>query len=340
MKLRPFIHTALGHTALAVALGAGAWIALLPVVAQNQAPPAPATPLPWAFALNSPVPPGAAPAVDDGSVKHVPGSPVGFTLPQTRDLFNPPDWYPDDHPALPDVVAHGRKPDVRACGYCHLPNGQGRPENASLAGLSAAYIEQQMADYRNGLRKSSEPRMGPPALMQVIGKAATEAEAKAAAEYFASIKPKKWIRVQETSMVPKTHIAGWMLVSEEGAKEPIGQRVIEVSEDLERTELRDSKSGFVAYVPLGSIKKGEALVKTGAAGKTIRCTICHGSDLRGIGGVPSIAGRSPSQMTRQLWDIQKGNRNGPWTQLMKEAVAKLTTDDFVNITAYLASLNP
>ena len=326
-----------------VAFGALAWMVAMPGTAQNQTPPpaASSTPLPWAYALNPPAVPGATPPANDGSLKHVPGSSVGLTLPQTRDLFNPPDWYPDDHPAMPDVVAHGRRPDVRACGYCHLPNGQGRPENASLAGLSAAYIEQQMADYRNGLRKSSEPRMGPPSTMLVIGKAATEAEAKIAAEYFASIKPKKWIRVVETKTVPKTHVNGWMLVTEEGgATEPIGQRIIEVSEDLERTELRDSKSGFIAYVPTGSLKKGEALVKTGGNGKTIRCTTCHGQDLKGIGAVPSIAGRSPSQMTRQLWDIQKGNRNGPWTQLMKEAVAKLNTDDFVSITAYLASLNP
>jgi cytochrome c553 len=336
MDLRTFFYPAL---AASLALGLS-WLVPVSIQAQNQAPP-PATPLPWAYALNPPGPPGAAPAPDNGSLKHVPGSPVGLTLPQIRDLFNPPDWYPNDHPPMPEVVGHGRRPDVRACGYCHLPNGQGRPENASLAGLSAAYIEQQMADYRNGLRKSSEPRMGPETLMVAIGKAATEAESKAAAEYFAAVKPKKWIRVVETSTVPKTHVNGWMFVTDEGGeKEPIGQRIIEVSEDLERTELRDSQSGFIAYVPMGSIGKGEALVNTGGAGKTIKCAICHGSDLRGIGGAPSITGRSPSQMTRQLWDIQKGNRNGPWTQLMKETVAKLTPDDLVSITAYLASRNP
>jgi cytochrome c553 len=91
---------------------------------------------------------------------------------------------------------------------------------------------------------------------------------------------------------------------------------------------------------VGSIKKGEALVTTGGAGKTIKCSICHGADLKGIGNVPSISGRSPSYITRQLYDIQQGNRNGPWTQLMKEAVAKLTVDDMVSITAYLASRTP
>jgi cytochrome c553 len=299
--------------------------------------------------LNPPATPGVALQPADTSQKRVPGSKVTLTVPQTRDLFNPPDWYPDDHPAMPEAVAHGRRPDVRACGYCHLPNGQGRPENASLAGLPAGYIVQQMADYKNGLRKTSESKMGPPNTMMVIGKAANDAEVKAAAEYFASIKPKPWIKVMETKMVPKTHVAGWMFVETEGAgkvMEPIGSRIIEMPVDLERTELRDSKSGFIAYAPVGSIKKGEALVttggagKTGTSGKTIKCSICHGADLKGIGNVPSIAGRSPSYIARQLYDIQKGNRNGPWTQLMKEAVAKLTVDDMVSITAYLASRNP
>ncbi|MBZ5608456.1 MAG: hypothetical protein LAP38_09375 [Acidobacteriia bacterium] len=296
---------------------------------------------PWAYPINTPGAPPPPAATDDGSAKHVPGSSQAFTLPQIRDLFSPPDWHPDDHPAMPDIVGHGRRPAVRACGYCHLPNGQGRPENSGLAGLPAAYIVQQMADYKNGLRKSSEPRMGPPAAMLAIGKSANDAEVKAAAEYFASLKPKPWIRVLESGTVPKTRVAGGMLVpAEPVGMEPIGQRIIEMPEDLERTELRDSASGFVAYVPIGSIQKGEALVTTGGDDKTLRCSICHGADLKGLAAVPSIAGRSPSYIVRQLYDMQNGARNGPWTQLMKEAVAKLTTEDMVAIAAYLASRTP
>ena len=145
---------------------------------------APQTTPPWAYALNPPAVPGAQPAADDGKPKTVPGSSVSLMDPQIHDLFNPPDWYPDDHPKMPEVVMHGRKPNVRACGYCHLPNGQGRPENAGVAGLPAAYIIQQMSDYKNGLRKSAEPRMGPPALMLAIGKAANDEEVKEAAADF------------------------------------------------------------------------------------------------------------------------------------------------------------
>jgi cytochrome c553 len=294
---------------------------------------------PWAYPVNLPGSP-AAPAQDDGSPKQVPNSAAAFTLTQIRDGFNPPDWHPGGHPAMNEVVAHGRKPAVRACGFCHLPNGQGRPENASLAGLPAGYIVQQMADFKNGLRKCSEPKMGPPANMLLIGKAANEEESKAAAEYFASFPFKQWIRVVEADSVPKTMPSGGMMVPAGSGTEAIGQRIIETPEDLARTEVRDDAASFVAYVPIGSIKKGEALVTTGGNGKTIRCGLCHGSELKGLGNVPPLAGRSPSYTVRQLYDIQQGNRNGPWTQLMKEAVSKLTVEDMVAIAAYTSSRKP
>jgi cytochrome c553 len=272
----------------------------------------------------------------------VPNSTQGFTATYIADLFTVPDWFPDSHPALPDIVSHGnRQAGVQACGYCHLPNGQGRPENESVAGLPAGYILQELSDFKNDLRKSSEPRMGSVALMVRIAKGVNDDDAKAAAGYFSSIKLKPWIRVVETDTVPVTRPNGGMLnVVENGGKEPIGERVIEVPEDLELTELRDSMSGFVAYVPKGSLARGKDLVMTGGNGKTIRCTICHGPDLKGLGNVPSIAGRSPSQMTRQIIDIQTGSRNGPYAQLMKEPVRQLSNDDIVAIVSYLASLQP
>jgi len=314
---------------------------------QSAAPSGP-TPPAWAYPVNPPAPAGArggqpaaaaAPAAD--APRTVPGSSVSLTLAQTRDLFNVPDWHPDNHPPAPDIVLHGRRPDVRACGYCHLPNGQGRPENSSLAGLPASYIMQQMADFKNGLRKSSEPRMGPPAAMVTLAKAASDEDNRVAAEYFASFKMKPWIRVVETNTVPKSRVQASMWVAVEGGEtEPIGQRIVEVPENLERTELRDSASGFVAYVPTGSVKKGEALVKTGGAGKTVQCGMCHGADLKGLGPVPGFAGRSPSYMVRQLFDMKNGARKGEWSALMKAALANLTDEDFVSIAAYAASLAP
>ncbi len=125
-----------------------------------------------------------------------------------------------------------------------------------------------------------------------------------------------------------------------GEKEPIGQRIIEVPEDLEQFENRDPRSQFIAYVPIGSIAKGAALVSTGGEGKTLQCAICHGQDLKGLGGIPSIVGRSPSYVVRQLYDIQNGARAGMATQLMKATVANLTVEDMVSIAAYLASQTP
>jgi len=293
----------------------------------------------WAFANNPPGPKQTAPT-DDGTVKHVAGSTVGLTQSQIRDAFNVPDWHPDNHPAAPDIVMHGRKPGVISCGYCHLPNGQGRPENAGLAGLPAAYIVQQIADFRGGTRVSSDPKLVPPSLMDTIAKAATDEEVKAAADYFAGLAPKPWIRVVEAATVPRTHVAGYMLVPDEGGvTEPIGQRIVETPENVAETELRDSGSGFVAYVPPGSIARGEKLVKTGG-GKTTACGACHGADLKGLGPVPRLAGRSPSYLVRQLYDFQHGARAGPWSPLMLGVVRDLTPGDIVDIVAYAASRKP
>lgn len=291
-------------------------------------------PPPWAFTVNPPATPGVAPAPVDPAPRQLPGSSVSLTVAQTRDAFNPPDWHPNDHPPMPEAVAHGRPKEMRACGFCHLVNGFGRPENASLAGLPAAYIVQQMADFKNGDRKSSEPKMGPPNAMIQDAKAAHDDEIKAAAAYFASVPFKKWIRVVEAKDVPRTRISGSMHVPTNDGTEPLGQRIIEMPENLERTELRDASSGFVAYVPVGSIKKGEALVKAGT------CGTCHGADLKGLGPVPPLAGRSPSYTVRQMFDMQQRNRKGPWSALMKSAVEKLTVDDMIAIAAYTSSREP
>src|SRR5208283_4730027 len=293
----------------------------------------------WAYVVNPPAEPSDAPKAPDLNPLHVPDSEAVFTRAQTQNLFQPPDWHPADHPSMPEIVSRGRAPDVYACGYCHLPNGQGRPENSSLAGLPVAYIVQQLADFKSGLRKSSEPKHGPTSAMIAYETRATEKEIEAAAQYFSALKPRPWVRVVETDTVPKTHVAGWMLVaSDDGQTEPIGGRIIETPENLERTELRDDHSGFIAYVPMGSIKRGEVLAS--GSGKALRCATCHGRDLKGKGKVPALAGRSPSYLVRQLYDIQSGARAGVAVHDMKPVVAKLTIDEMAALAAYAASLKP
>lgn len=292
----------------------------------------------WAYPVN---PPDFKLSPDDGAPRRVPDSTATYTLSQLRDRFIAPDWHPAEYPPMPEVVARGRKPDVFACGFCHRADGPGGPENSSLAGLPAAYIVQQMADFKSGARKTSVPQRVPTQLMTSLSKAATDAEVAAAAAYFSALKPKSTIRVVETDTVPKSYVAGWFLAAlKTGDKEPIGQRIIEVPEDLERFEYRDTHVQFIAYVPVGSIAKGEVLVKSGGSGKTIQCAICHGPDLKGLGAVPRISGRSPSYNVRQLYDIKHGARAGVGSALMKEVVSKLSEDDMVAIAAYLASQAP
>lgn len=329
---------------------------IVPVVGAKPTESGPATaPPPWAYGFNAAT--GAAVddtpdsqargGKDDGTLRHVPGSALSFTLTQLRNIWAPADWFPNDHPTMPDVVAHGHKPDVRACSFCHYPNGKGRPVNTNLAGLPYDYILHALAEFRNGERTSADDRKGNTRVMIGFAKAMSDDEMEAAARYFSSMKWTAWIRVVETEMVPKTRIANGIFLRVGGdEKEPIGDRIIETPENVELMEvLRDDRSGFIAYVPAGSVKKGEALVRTGG-GKTIQCATCHGSDLMGMQqpgkngnsiSVPGLAGRSPSYTARQLFDMQHGFRQGEWTNQMQPVVANLNADDMLAIAAYLAS---
>jgi cytochrome c553 len=304
---------------------------------QSEMPP------PWAYpqAANQQRPP------DDGKVYHLEGSTAGFTATQINDPFAPPDWYPNEHPSMPDVVAHGRKPDLRACGQCHMPHGLGHPESSGVAGLPADYIVEQMRAYRDGRRKSSVGNT----IMIPLSKAATDEEMRIAAEYYSSLKPQKWLRIVEADMVPTTFVgAGNMrFATTDGKKEAIGNRIIELPEDAEKAELRDSHSGFVAYVPKGSIAKGEELAMTGGdhvengkivKGRTVACAVCHGPQLKGLGNVPNLAGRSPIYLVRQLYDFKHGARTGKEAALMIPVVVGLTQDDMVNLAAYISSRQP
>ena len=323
------------------ALVAGQTATALSAAKETAAGPPPA----WAYGFVLPVTdepkaPAAQPAVnDDGSQRHIPGATLSFTLTQVRNVYGPADWFPGDHPPMPGIVEQGRmEAMIQACGLCHYPNGKGRQENAGVAGLPYSYFVQTMADFKNGLRKSSDPRKANTNNMIRFAANMTDDEVKAAAIYFSSMKWTPWIRVVETSAVPKTRVQFGMFLKLEGNEtEPLGKRIVEGPEDGERTELlRDPHSGFAAYVPVGSIRKGEALMMRGG-GKTTACTTCHGADLMGLGPVPGIAGRSPSYLVRQLYDMQAGNRHGQWTELMKPVVEKLTSDDMIAIAAYTSS---
>jgi cytochrome c553 len=333
---------------VAWSLGAVALLAAAMVVsAQGAFPPH------WAYGYTTggpdpaapPCPPAAKPLdcarsqtrrPDD--VRHtLPGSSGSFTEFQIHYDYGPADWYPGDHPPMPDIVAHGRERDkLRACALCHYPNGIGKPENGPASGLPAAYILEQLNAFRNGTRRSADPRKANTNEMIQIARHLTAEEMKTVAEYFSAIKWRPWVKVIESDTVPRARagVNGLFMPLPGGETEPLGRRILEVPENPEFTErLRAPRSGFLAYVPVGSVARGEILVTNGG-GKTVQCALCHGPDLQGLANVPGIADRTLSYTVRQLYDIQQGTRQSP---LMKPVVATLDDDDMMAIAAYLGS---
>lgn len=242
---------------------------------------------------------------------------------------------------MPGIVAFGRKPLIMACAFCHFPNGKGKPENAGVSGLPVSYFIEQMREFRDGQRKSADSRKQNTALMAIFAKAMSVQEIQQAADYFGSMSCTPWIKVVETDMAPKTRTSSGLYIPIPGAgKEKLGERIIEVPMDPDGTEeLRNPRSGFIAYVPFGSVEKGRTLA-TGGNKRTTACRVCHGDELKGLGPVPGIAGRSPSYMARQLYDMQRGTRNGSWTKLMEPVVRNISEEDVLNIVAYVSSLQP
>lgn len=296
-------------------------------IAQNAGPD-------WAYPGN---PPGA-PKRDASKVLKVPGSDKEYNEVSANDAFGPPDWFPSEHAAMPGVVANGKKPDVRACALCHLTTGDGHPESANVAGLNAPYIQRALREFAAGRRKNNRSPV-----MATIAKGMTPDEMREAAEYFAARKPTAgYMKVVEQAEVPKTFVGegAMRFVSAGNEKEPIGSRIIVVPQDEEGAKARNPHTGFLAYVPPGSVAKGEALATTGGGGKTLQCAICHGEGLKGLGEVPSLAGRDPIYLTRQLMDIKSGSRTGAWITLMQQVVAKLDDNDIIALASYAASRQP
>ncbi len=293
----------------------------------------------WTYVMNTLAPEPSIP--DDGTLFKVPGSEAAFTRDQTRGPFVASDWHPDDHPAMPKVVAIGRKPTVWACARCHRPNGSGGPENARIAGLPADYIVQQLKDMASGERSTVMPKRVPQVLKQSFVNELTEDEMHEAANYFSRLKPRHTLVVKESATAPKTVNRGqFFAASADGLQEELGDRIVEVPEDLQRFEvLHDDRVQFLVYVPPGSVAKGIALTRA-PGGNSLACAGCHGADFRGIGLIPSIAGLSPTYVVRQLWDIKVGARTGVSAQAMKPVVASLSGQDMLALSAYLATLKP
>jgi cytochrome c553 len=333
---RMFLLTAMIFTLIVHALFASANAAEPSIVDTGQSK-VPA----WVFPMN-PVA-QSTPAPDDNlKPLHVPNSDRTFTEAALNDLFNAPDWHPASHGAMPSIVAHGRPPNVYACGYCHTAGGQGRPENASLAGLPATYIMNQVADFKSGARRSAwhGPYRPVDRMVQVVT-SATNDELSAAAEYFANQSLHQRVIVIERTRVPRSHVVGWVYAAnKDGGSEPIGDRLLEFAPDEVRHENRDDEMRYIAYVPRGSLGRGKRIAQQGAGSAANACVSCHGPQLRGVGPIPAIAGRSPTYILRQLLAFQTGARSGATGLPMSAVVSNLTISGMIDAAAYAASLSP
>ncbi len=314
-------------------------------VSRAEPPSAPEVPA-WILPIG-PVPPRPVMPPDPNQTIRLAHSTVQFARRELTNRFSPPDWYPHSHGAMPEVVAHGRLPDLFACGYCHTPGGQGRPENAPLAGLPSQYIVQQVLEFTNGARRALLPGVFAPADSMVHeAMITTPAEAQSAAQYFSQQKLLPRVVVRESSTVPRTQVVGSVYTPiAGGGEEPLGMRLIELAQDSEQHENRDEQMRYVAYVPPGSIARGRDIARIGMRPSgnhdlAVACITCHGKKLQGVGLIPPLAGRSPSYLLRQLLAFKTGARSGAATQPMQPVIADFDLGSMIDAVAFAASLHP
>jgi cytochrome c553 len=233
---------------------------------------------------------------------------------------------------VPQIVVAGKGAEVRPCNTCHTPSGMGQPESANIRGLNAAYFARQMADFRDG--KRTGPRAG---AMIGFAKNLSDGEIKEIADYYAGLKPSYWVKITEAKQAPKTMVqrTGARTMVQDGGMEDLGNRIIEVAQNPALVRQMEMPA-FTAFVPEGSVTKGMDIVTTGA-GKTTQCRACHGDDLHGQIDFPSLAGRSPTYIARQLYSFKSGLRTGPNADIMKGVAQNLTDDDIIAVAAYISS---
>ncbi len=286
----------------------------------------------WAFpgagADNSPLPANTRVSVA--------GSAVHYSAGALDDMANAPDWFAQRHPGAPTIVLHGSA-KVAACGYCHLPDGSGRIENADLRGLPVSYIEAQVHAFASGSRRSADPTFAPTRYMAQLARAVRPADLRAAARYFAALDPVSRTSVIEAAEIPRAVPWHYFYRFAPSQREPLGLRIIEGPDDPMAYDLHDPRVRATAWVPRGAIARGRAIATQGigqGAGAIPACTGCHGADLVGI------AGASPTYIARQLAGFRSRARNDPDAAPMQAVAAKLTDGQIVDLAAFVGSHRP
>lgn len=103
--------------------------------------------------------------------------------------------------------------------------------------------------------------------------------------------------------------------------------------DLSDEDIKDMSRFFASITP-DSTKGDPALVKKGKA-KIPRCQGCHGSDLKGRGTTPRLAGQHPLYIKTQLLKFKDKTRKGGPMGMVASSLSEKEIDE---IAAYLGDL--
>jgi cytochrome c553 len=177
-----------------------------------------------------------------------------------------------------------------------------------------------------------------------IARAMNDQEIEDAAKYFSQQKLRRRVYVIESLRIPRAEPAAWIYVEHAGM-EDLGDRLLEVTQDLTRHERRDDRLEYLAYVPPGAVNRGKRLVSSGKSAadneqRTVACTQCHLANLKGTEQIPPIAGRSPTYLLRQMLAFRNGVRVNGNSAQMNAVVEKLTLAEMIDIVAYVSSQYP
>jgi cytochrome c553 len=291
------------------------------------AAPSPPWPFPGYGNTGPDVPPNPA------RILRLPKSPVTFTEPDLHGMARAIDWFPAAHPPAPAAVLRKGAGDAYPCGYCHLADGSGRPENARLQGLPVAYILAQVAAFASGARRAASADYVPTQYMAAVAHAVSADDLRQAATYFSGFEPQSHTEIVEAEAIPAATPWRFVYRFDPSHTEPLGQRIVEGPTDPDRFELRDPGTHIIAYVPRGAIARGQAIAQHGLPGVPA-CETCHGAALGGI------AGASPTYLARQLMAFRAKTRNDPAAAPMQAVAAPLTDAQIIDATAYVASRRP
>ena len=275
-------------------------LAALPLLVTVAVRAATTAPPDWAYAIAPPpppVPPGTTPppnpAATDTTLERFRAAPS--SIPRNR--MQQADWFPEDHPAMPSIVANGRAgdPNAHACSLCHYPNGKGRPENASVcrsAGLllpaAARRLPARPAEER-GVAQGEHGAHG--AHREVADAGRNEAGRRILRlDEVDAVDPRRRDQHGAEDDEPRRHLES-RLRAKARARNRLACASSRRPRTSEQTEvLRNPRSGTSS--PMCRSDRSRRVKRSSrpaATARRSRAANCHGADLMGMGPVPGIA---------------------------------------------------